>query len=114
MTGASLVCSEGVGSIGRVGYFQVEEVGPILRAAQDRLVVMKPAGWEVDQDKQQNAAASTALKLSSFMCRGTRKSCKIQGGVKDDVISDGFFTPFKTGSFWGITMKHPLGNSGWW
>lgn len=74
-------------------------------------MVMKPAGWEVDQDKQQNASASTALKLSSFMCRGTRKSCKIQGGVKDDVISDGFF---KTGSLWGITMKHPLKNSGRW
>lgn len=78
----------------RASYGKVRKLAYLLRAAQDRLVVMKPAGWEVDQDKQENAAASTALKLSSFMCRGTRKSCKIQGGVKDDVISDGFFGLF--------------------
>ena len=64
------------------------------RPAQDRLVVMKPAGWEVDQDKQQNAAASTALKLSSFMCRGTKKN-----HPKSNVMwyQMEFFIPFKTG-----------------
>eukprot|EP00434_Breviolum_minutum_P039748 symbB.v1.2.035312.t1/scaffold4706.1/size36105/1 len=43
------------------------ELPEVVLDLEDRLVVMKPAGWEVDQDKQQNAAASTALKLSSFM-----------------------------------------------
>lgn len=40
-------------------------------ASQDRLVLNKPPGWEVDQDKGcSEAPEAAAARLSQFMCLG--------------------------------------------